>query len=273
MDGKESKLQHWFGSDVTQEVALVISSPNQTVYYRTGVHQFAVAVTQEAPFSIEVAAPAGLLVEAGQMKLKVKMNRTGDFKGAVTLHGVFDPPGVSSQPIEVPAGKGDAEFPLSASEGAATGSSKICLGAVGDVKGQLWVGSNLVDLEIEKPFFSGKLEMASVEQGASAKVTCDLNQMTKFDGKAKVRLVGLPANATADDCEATAADSKVVFTVNTTSKTTLGKSTSLGVQATVLVNGQEEQQNVAQNGVLRVDPGSRAADGEKKGQEQADAHR
>jgi hypothetical protein len=115
--------------------------------------------------------------------------------------------------------------------------------------------------------------MASVEQGASTKVTCDLNQMTKFDGKAKVRLVGLPANATADECEVTAADSKVVFTVNTTGKTSVGKSTSLGVQATVSVNGQEEQQNVAQNGVLRVDPGSKVAGGEKVGQERVDAHR
>jgi hypothetical protein len=125
-------------------------------------------------------------------------------------------------------------------------------------------------LQVAKPFFTGKLQMTSVEQGGTAQVVCDLTQVTKFDGQAKLQLIGLPPNVTADAKQVTAADDKVVFTVVTNGKTIVGKNTSLAVQATLQVNGQEEQQSVAQNGVLRIDPNSKS---DKPKQEQADVRK
>ena len=270
VDPKAPPIDHNGGSDVDQQIALVVSSPNQSTYYKTAVHQFAVAVTKESPFSVVLVAPTGPLVQAGQIKVKVKATRSPDFKGVITVHGLFDLPGVASQPVQIPADQSEADFPLSASEGAAIGKSKIGVIAQADVDGLLQAASNLVDLQISKPFFTGKLQMASVEQGGTAQIVCDLTQLTKFDGQASLRLVGLPPNVTADAKQVTAADDKVVFTVVTTGKTSIGKATSLTVQAMLQVNGQEVQQSVAQNGVLRVDPSGKA---DKSKQEQADVRK
>jgi hypothetical protein len=269
-DPKAPPIEHNGGSDVDQEIALVVSSPNQTTYYKTPVHQFAVAVTKESPFSVDLVAPAAPLVQSGQIRLKVKATRQPDFKGVITVHGLFDLPGVASQPVQIPADQTEIDFLLSASEGAATSRCKIGVIAEADVNGPLTVASNLVDLQVSKAFFTGKLQMASVEQGGTAQIVCDLTQMTKFDGEAKVRLVGLPPNVTADAKQVTAADDKVVFTVAATNKTSIGRNTSLAVQATLQVNGQEEQQSVAQNGVLRIDPSGKA---DKPKQEQADVRK
>jgi hypothetical protein len=63
------------------------------------------------------------------------------------------------------------------------------------------------------PFLAAKIEMTAAEQGKAAQVLCNLDQKTPFDGKAKVKLVGLPPNATAPETEITAADKSIVFDV------------------------------------------------------------
>ena len=57
-----------------------------------------------------------------------------------------------------------------------------------------------------------QIDMTAAEQGKPASVTCKIEQNEKFDGKATVKLLGLPPNVTAPDAQITAADQKVTFT-------------------------------------------------------------
>ena len=92
---------------------------------------------------------------------------------------------------------------------------------------------------------------ARVEQGTPSQVICDLtaNQTMKFEGKAKIELQGLPANATAEPKEVTAGDARVVFDVVTSAKTAPGQNNSLMVQATIKKDGEDVVQSVARGGV------------------------
>ena len=63
-----------------------------------------------------------------------------------------------------------------------------------DVSGQLWVASELVDLTIAEPYLQAQLKMAAIEQGQSGAMLCKLDQKEPFEGKAKAKLMGLPAN-------------------------------------------------------------------------------
>src|SRR5205085_1320115 len=74
----------------------------------------------------------------------------------------------------------------------------VCLIGVSDVNGPLWISTQLVELEVAAPFVTGKSQMAAIEQGAAGQVTCELTQQNKFEGKAKVELLGLPANTSAE---------------------------------------------------------------------------
>jgi hypothetical protein len=106
-----------------------------------------------------------------------------------------------------------------------------------------------------------KLEMTATERGKPAQMLCSVDQRTKFDGSAVVKLLGLPAGAGADDLPLTSADDKLIFNINTSDKTPVGSSSTLVCQITFTQNGEPIVQQAGMGGVLRVDP----AAGPKKG--------
>jgi hypothetical protein len=241
-------------SKLTQQVELVIGQPNNTPYSNTKVHQLAVAVTQEAPYKIELVQPKAPLVQGGVLKLKVKAERKPEFKEKIVLRMLFDPPGVGAQPVEIKPDQSEVEFALSASDGAPPREWKIALLGEANVDGPLWVSTQLVDLKVAPPFVTGKIQMAAVEQGNAGQVVCDLTQQNKFEGKAKLELVGLPANVTAEPKEITADDKQVTFAVTSTPKAAVGQGSTLMVQATIQHEGETIQEAFAKGGVLRIDP-------------------
>jgi hypothetical protein len=98
-----------------------------------------------------------------------------------------------------------------------------------------------------------KIDMAATEQGKPCSVLCHIDNKTKFEGKATVKLLGLPPNATAPDMQISADDKQVVFAVNTAPNTPVGQHGSLFCQVIVTKDGEPIVQNLARGGVLRVD--------------------
>jgi hypothetical protein len=256
-----------------QEVDLV-TGVNNVRMYATTVDKLAVAVADEAPFKLSIVQPKVPLVQQGQMQLKVVAERKAGFTGGIHLQMLFDPPGVGSGQADIPGDKNEAYLPLNASGGAQVRKWKIAvLGsstqpdapkpaegkpaqAPGTVPaaGPVWVSSQLADLEIAPPVLLGKIEMAATEQGKPAPVLCKLDPKTKFDGKAKLQLVGLPPNASTTELEISAADTQAVFNVNVDAKTPAGQHNQLAAILTLIKDGEPIVQTVTSGGVLRVDP-------------------
>jgi hypothetical protein len=69
-----------------------------------------------------------------------------------------------------------------------------------------------------------------------------------------VKLLGLPANATAKDAEITGTDKTVVFDVQAGEKTPVGQHNALFCQVIVTKDGESIIHNIGQGGVLRIDP-------------------
>ena len=252
-DGKEP-----ISSQLTQVVDLVLGN-NNTVYLHCDVHQLAVAVTQEVPFRINLVQPKAPLVQAGQLKLKVQVERESDFKGPVHLKLLFNPPGVNAQPVDLPADKNEVDLPISANEGASLKSWKICVVGNAEAGGPAWVSTQFVDLTIAQPYMTGKMQMAAIEQNTTGQVVCELTPSVKFEGKAKLELQGLPSNTTAEPREVSAEDTKVVFDVVATAKAPIGQSNSMTIQATIKQDGEDVVHTVAKAGVIRIDPPKTAA--------------
>ena len=66
---------------------------NNVPFHRHMTDRIAVAVTDVAPFSIDVVEPKSPLVQNGSMYLKVIAKRAPTFKGAITVYPLFTPPG------------------------------------------------------------------------------------------------------------------------------------------------------------------------------------
>ncbi|MEA2707545.1 MAG: hypothetical protein QOF78_146, partial [Phycisphaerales bacterium] len=144
-------------------------------------------------------------------------------------------------------------MPLNASGDAAAKKWKICVLGSADANGPVWVSTQLAEIEVAPAMLGGKIEMAAGERGKPVQVLCKLEQKKKFDGKAKIELLGLPPNATAPPKEITAADTEVIFDVTTTDKTPTGQHKSLFCAVTMTQSNEPIQQTIAGGGVLRID--------------------
>jgi hypothetical protein len=249
-DAVDPKVQ--FKSDFTQIADLVVYG-NQVPYYQVKVRKLAVAVTDEAPFKLKIVQPKVPLVQTGSMQLKVIAERKEGFKAAINLAMPFNPPGVSSGGGTIAEGATEATIPLNASGDAQLRKWNVCVIGSAESGGPLWVSSQLAELEIAPPFVTGKIEMATAEQGKPAQVLCNIEQKTAFEGTAKVELLGLPPKTSSTAKEITAKDAKVIFDVKTEATSPTGQHNALFCTVTVMRSGEPMVQGIAAGGVLRID--------------------
>lgn len=253
LDAKAADPKQDLSGHYLQNVELVYGN-NNTMLYKTAVDRLAVAVTQEAPFSLHVEQPKAPIVQNGSMDLKVSISRKADFKGNVSLRFLFSPPGLGAVAgVDVPGDKAEALYPMNTSGNAPVRKWKVCVIGMADVNGPLWVSSELVDVEVAKPFVGGRIQMSAVEQGRTGQVLCKLDQLEKFDGKAKIELLGLPPGVTAQPMEITAADQQVIFPITIGEKSPVGNHNSLYCRAIITKEGSDIIHNIARGGVLRID--------------------
>ena len=161
--------------------------------------KFAFAVTQPAPFEIELEPPAIPLVQGGDLTLTAKVIRHGDFTGPVEIVADWLPPGVSKGAVvTIPAGKDEGAYQIQANDKAAKGVYQIALNASttgGDSYsgvGRVRVSSKFADLKVLEPYLTLDIQHSSVEQGKQAQITAIIHQNQPFEGKAVARLQQLP---------------------------------------------------------------------------------
>lgn len=242
-----------------------ISGPNNTYYYHTRADKVYVAVVEAAPFRIEVDEVKVPLVQGGSMSLKVKAIRDSGFDEAINLKMLWNPPGISSSSdITIAKGANDGVCTLNASGNAELRKWKIAvLGSATVNGGTLYVSTPLTPLEIAEPYLTGKIETVSVSPGQSAKLVCKLDQKKAFEGKATVKLMGLPDKITAPEVQITKDDKEAAFAVTVDSKCNNGSHKNLFCHVEVVEQEQPIPHNIASGGVLRVVPPKKAAE-EKK---------
>lgn len=247
-----------------QTFPLVVGPPNDTAYYTTTVDRAAIAVTDPAPFKVQLVAPGAPLLRNGSIELKVVVDRAADFKGEVHARMLWNPPGVGASPnIKITADATDGLYTLNAAGDAPARTCKIAVAAVATVGGgEMWVSSQLVDLTIAEPFVNGSIQMAATEQGKPTTLLCKLEPVRPFEGKAAITLLGLPPKVTATPREITAADKEVVFDITPAADAPTGRHGGLFCEFLGSENGRPVRHRFAFNGVIRIDapkPASAAA--------------
>jgi hypothetical protein len=248
-DGKQLK------SGYDQSLDLVIGPPNQSVYLTTELQKLAVSVAEEAPFRLDVTLPPVPILQDGQAQLHVTATRAPGFTGPINVSMLYNPPGINSQAtVTIPANQNSVDIPLNANGDAKAKTWQIAVIGSGDAgKGAVWVSSDLVPLTVAKPFVVGHIDRANVVQGQPVAVTCHLDQNVPFDGKAHIKLFGLPTKVTAPDMDVTAADKQVVFNVATDRTSPAGQHRDLFCEITIEKNGTKMTATTANGGVLRID--------------------
>ncbi len=237
----------------------LVQGPNNTSYCDTRVDRLCVAVTKEAPFHLRIVEPNVPLVQSGSMALRMVADRAPGFEEPIEVQMVWNPPGVTSQSeATIPKGATSAMYQLNAAAGAAARAWKVAaLGHATVDGGQVFVSSQLANLEVATPFVAGKIEPLTANPGSSATLTVNLQQLKPFEGKAKVHLLGLPERISARDQEITSRNAKVCFELAVDRKCSLGSFRNLFCAVEIPANGQTIPHTIAAGGILRIVPASR----------------
>jgi hypothetical protein len=198
---------------------------NNVPYTRHYFDRTAVAVTDVAPYSIEVIEPKVPLVQNGSFNLRIVAKRAAGFTGAITVFPLWTPPGLGIQGSAViPAGATETLLPMNAAPNAAVRKWKTAVHAVADAgKGPVWTSSQLFTLEVAAPIITLAMERPAVEQGQTTQLFCKVAVTAPFEGKAKVRIIGLPAKVTTQDLELTKDSKEIAFAIVADKASPVGK--------------------------------------------------
>jgi hypothetical protein len=231
------------------------------------VDRFVLAVTEPAPYSIELAQPQIPLSQSGELAMDVKVKRRPDFREAIEVQFDWSPPGVQSQPtLTVEKDQDSATLRLFASPSAQPSTWKIAATA-STVGGKYYLGtgrirtsSAFVDLSIAEPYVELKSKPAAVRRGEKSQIVWDVTHKKAFPGEAKAVLLGLPKGVAVavPGPKLKVGDKQLVFEVEAGDDALLGQYKELTCEIIVRQNGQEIRQRTGK-GVLRVDPPLAAA--------------
>ncbi len=226
---------------------------NNTPFHRYGTERVAVAVAEAAPFTVNAVEPKAPVPQNGSLNVKVVVSRSPSFKGPITLTPLFTPPGLGiTGSTVVPEGATEASIYMNAAPNAVARKWKTAFVANAPTPtGAVWASTQLFTVEIAAPFVTFAQERSAVEQGSPTRVFGKVVVARPFEGKATVKLVGLPAKAATPDLELTNETKELGFAVATDKATPAGKH-SVFAQVVIPVNGEFVVQNVG-GGEFRVD--------------------
>lgn len=238
----------------------VCENGNQRPFYTIKQYDLPIAVTSPIPAKIEVPAPSAPAMRGSQFPLKVKLERTGEFKGQVEVTLLYAPPGIATSGlVKIAPEATEATINLSVSPDAPLKKWSLCVVASADFgKGATWFSSGIFEVELSEAPLGGSLVRSSISQGATSQMKLKLEQKVPFEGKAKIELMGLPNGVSAEPQEATPETTELVFNLTAKPEASLGIQKAVTAQFTVQKNGVPLTANCATGGIVRVDKGDPA---------------
>lgn len=244
---------------------------NNDYYLHTVVDKLAVAVTDPAPFTIEVAEPKSALVQNGEMAIRFAVRRSEGFDGPVTVSMEWRPNGVTaSTPITIRPDQTEGEYLIGAARNATASSYQVTLTCVSggarpgyyDNANRTYVATQPFKLTVAEPHIDARFARTSIERGKTSNVVVRLNHLKPFDGKAKATLARLPRGVQLVEPvrEITSDDKEVTFTLRATEDSLVGNYQGITLDLTVFEDGQSVRQ-LSGSGLLRIDAerGARAS--------------
>ncbi|MFG0334749.1 MAG: PPC domain-containing protein, partial [Maioricimonas sp. JB049] len=234
---------------------LMVRGQNNNYVWTEEQRRLAVVVTEKVPFRISVETPKVPLVRGGSMQLKVTCEKDEGWDEEIQLLVLQNPSGVnSSRSVKIPKGKNEAFIPMNAAGNAAVLETMIALRAIATVgNGSVETCTPFFPIRVEEQYATFEFAQAAVERGKEGAMLVTVTKRKDWEGEAEVKLLGLPANATAEPLKLTSDMTELTFTVKTTEKTPISDNKNVFCQLLVPEAGDTILHSLG-NGRLRVDP-------------------
>ena len=243
------------GGTLSQTHRLVLGQNRRDMFtYKT--KRAAMAVTDAAPFSVELIQPKTPIVRNGSKSLKVRITKNEGFDDRVSFRTLYNPPGIGiNNSRYIDKGKTEVDIPITANGGAGIGTWPIIFMAFYNTPtGQAVAATPPIQLEVQDSLFNFEFPKSAGELNTEIAVSFPIEIKREYTGEAEVQLVGLPAGVTssAPVQKITPESTSVTFPLKIDAKTKVGKHKTLICQSRVHVDGEVIVQTNG-SGELRVD--------------------
>lgn len=228
---------------------------NEGAYHSATFDRIATAVTLEAPFKIDIDAPAVPIVKNGTLNLKVRATRNPGYSEKITVRFLWNPPGISGPvTLDIPGDKSEVLYELNASNDAAIADWQVCvLGEANTPQGPILVSSALTPLKVAEPYLSMTLDIAATEQGQATSMLAKTEILHPFEGTAKVELLGLPFGARCPPLTLTKDQTTLTFPITVAADAKVGKHNGIFCRVLIPEAGNTILHQVAMGSTLRID--------------------
>ncbi len=215
-----------------------------------------IAVTDAAPFKIELIQPKTPIIRDGSKDLVVRIVRNEGFDDAVSLRALYNPPGVGvNNSRKINKGETEVSIPITANGGAAVGKWPIVLlASYNSGNGTSEIATPAIMLDIQAQLFKYTFPLSAGELGSEATVTLPMEVLREYTGESTVELVGLPKGVTSNAAvqKITPESTAVSFPIQIAADAKDGSHKTIACISRVVVDGETIVQTVG-TGELRVD--------------------
>jgi len=217
----------------------------------------AMAVTDAAPFSIELLQPDTPIVRQGSKRLKVRITRNDGFDKAVSLRTLYNPPGIGVNNSRKIAGdKTEVDIPITANGSARISKWPMIMMARYDSgKGTAEIATPPIMLDVQDVLLKYSFPKAAAQQGQEASIAIGVEVTRELPGETEIELAGLPNGVTspAPKQKVTQETTSVTFPLTIAPDAKVGNHKTLVCIARITV-GDETIVQTTGRGELRVDP-------------------
>jgi hypothetical protein len=232
-------------------LANLVTYANNEAIFQAREDRLPVAVAPALPLKVSATVTTPL-VQGGLAEVRVKVERTGDFKQAVELRMPWKPTGVSAPPsVTLPEGATEAIYPLDAEAGAALGTHPIVVTA--NWGAGTTAASAFFPLVVAEPNVRGNIEMLAIPAGGSGQLQVALEHARPFSGEADLQVLGLPPGIETPVVKLSAGQERVTVPVQAKADAPVGKHSTLFCRVSVPGEGGAVVHRIGSGGVLRVD--------------------
>ena len=237
-------------------LANLVTYGNNEAMFQVREERLPIAVSPALPLKVS-ATMASPLVQGGLAEVRVKVERSGDFKKAVELRLPWKPTGVSAPPsVTLPEGATEAVYPLDAEAAAALGNHPLVITAHWGAG--TTVASAFFPLVIGEPKLLGSIEMLAIPAGGAGQLPITLENPGPFSGEAELQVLGLPPGIEAPPVKVSAGQNRVLVPVKAKADAPVGKHSTLFCRVAVPGGAAPLVHRIGSGGVLRIDKPSAA---------------
>ncbi len=217
-----------------QEVRLV-GGNNDTTFYGMQVDRLALAVSEPAPFKVELVAPAAPITKGGWRNLKVNVTRAEGFADEISLSFPWLPSGMSGGTLKIPGDQSSGTIRLEVG-GAAPGAHQVFVSASA---GGYLLCSAWTPVEVQDQWVVFSLASTETEQGKPTEIKATIEQRSPYEGTFDVQLLNLPKGVTTSPQPVTKDTTELVFPLEVAADAPAGKFGNIAARTAIVVNEEE----------------------------------